>query len=257
MIPKVIHYCWFGGGEKPKLVKKCISSWVKLCPDYQIVEWNEDKCDFTRAPLFVRQAVSRGKWGFVSDYFRSMIVFQNGGIYLDTDVELIRRPDSLLRDPAFYGFHNGLIGSGVGFGAEKGRSLQRELMAIYENISFLLPDGTMDLTPCTVRETPIFVRHGLIRDNSEQILDDGTRIYPKEYLDPGNWGSYYVYKTEHTISVHHYMSSWYSKADKRKYIRAKNRDFVLQMPRYVLFRILGRDKMTKVISRLKNRDDVS
>ena len=96
MIPKVIHYCWFGGGKKPKLAKKCISSWKTYCPGYKLIEWNESNYDLSSAPQFVREAAEAKKWAFVSDYVRLQVVYQYGGIYLDTDVELLRNIDFLL-----------------------------------------------------------------------------------------------------------------------------------------------------------------
>ena len=117
-IPKVIHYCWFGGNPKPKLVQKCIHSWKKYCPDYEIIEWNESNFDISSCPLYVRQAYDVKKWAFVSDYARLKIIHTCGGIYLDTDVELIKSLDSLLEYNAFFGFEDGkYVATGLGFGA--------------------------------------------------------------------------------------------------------------------------------------------
>ncbi len=256
MIPKVIHYCWFGHNEKPKLNRKCIASWKKRCPDYRIIEWNEDNCDFSSAPLFVTQAIAVKKWGFVSDYFRYKIVYENGGIYLDTDVELLKSLDSLLDDSVFFGFHNGLINSGHGFGAEKGAAFLLELMEIYETTPFIQSDSTLDLRPCTVKETPVFLKHGLIQDDSEQILDHEIHIYPKEYFDPGNWGSFFVYKTDKTVSIHRYQSSWYSKKDKIKYACLKWKDLLIHLPNYIFFTLLGKEKYMKLKKRIRKRTAV-
>ena len=103
-IPKVIHYCWFGGNPLPKAAIKCIKSWKKHCPDYQIIEWNEDNYDISSAPLFVRQVFDARKWGFIADYIRLEIIYTHGGIYLDTDVEAIQSFDELLKNSAFWGF---------------------------------------------------------------------------------------------------------------------------------------------------------
>ena len=237
MIPQKIHYCWFGYGKKPQIVKRCIKSWKKFCPKYEIIEWNEENCDLSTIPPFVRQAYDAKKWGFVSDYFRLKIVYENGGIYLDTDCELIKSLDEVLDNSSFFGFHNGLINSGVGFGAEKGFYLLPELMKIYETPFFVLPDGTLDTRPCTERETAVFVRHGLKQDNTEQFLDEIIHIYPKEYFDPGNWGSFFVWKTERTISIHHYLSSWYSPKAKIRLFIVKIKDFVVNLRRFILFKL--------------------
>mgnify|MGYP001780597132 FL=1 len=118
MIPKKIHYCWFGRGIKPELARKCIQSWEKYCPDYEIIEWNEDNFDINQYP-YLRWCYENRKWAFLSDFARLLVVYQNGGIYFDTDVELIRTPDELLMCNAFYGFENDEnIATGLGFGAE-------------------------------------------------------------------------------------------------------------------------------------------
>ena len=103
MIPKIIHYCWFGGAELPEKDRKCIESWKKFCPDYQIIEWNENNYDVTKN-TYMYQAYQAKKWGFVPDYARLDIIYQHGGIYLDTDVELVKNLDSLLENDAFMGF---------------------------------------------------------------------------------------------------------------------------------------------------------
>ena len=118
MIPKKIHYCWFGRGEKPKLAKKCLKSWSKYCPDYEIVEWNEDNFDVEQYP-YAKFCLQNKKWAFLSDFARLVIVHEHGGIYFDTDVELVRSPDSLLSYEAFYGFENDQnVATGLGFGAQ-------------------------------------------------------------------------------------------------------------------------------------------
>ena len=118
MIPKIIHYCWFGYGPKPKLAEKCIRSWKKYCPDYQIIEWNENNFDISACPLYVRQAYEARKWAFVTDYVRLKVIYENGGIYMDTDVELKKNLDNLLPYNAYFGFENyWVIATGLGFGA--------------------------------------------------------------------------------------------------------------------------------------------
>ena len=122
-IPKVIHYCWFGKGEMPKLAKKCIRSWKKYCPDYEIICWNEDNFDLSQN-RYMREAYEAGKWAFVSDFARLKIIYENGGIYLDTDVEIIKPIDDLTVNRGFMGFdEKGIVATGLGFGAEKGNEI--------------------------------------------------------------------------------------------------------------------------------------
>ena len=194
MIPKTIHYCWFGRNPKPKLAEKCIKSWKKYCPDYKIIEWNEDNFDIASAPLYVRQAYEAKKWAFVTDYVRLDVVYNHGGIYLDTDVELLKNLDAFLTDKAYFGFEHEYIATGLGFGAEKGAAILKELMQDYQSIPFVQQDGTQDMLPCTLRNTEVFLRHGLRQDGSEQLLDDGTHIYPMEFFCPDGYLTGHIQK---------------------------------------------------------------
>ena len=200
------------------LVKKCINSWKKQCPDYQIIEWNEDNYDIASAPLFARQALAAGKWGFVPDFIRLEIIYMHGGIYLDTDVEAIQSFDGLLNNGAFWGFEsdNKYINSGLGFGAEKGTKILLDLMNLYRTVPFIRADGSYDLTPCTYRETKVFIAHGLRVDGTEQILDGSIHIYPSEYLCPCNWRTGELKKTNSTISIHWYTMSWKSVEEQKR-----------------------------------------
>ena len=167
-IPKVIHYCWFGKGEMPKLAKKCIKSWKKYCPDYEIICWNEENFDLTQN-RYMKEAYEAGKWAFVSDVARLIIIYENGGIYLDTDVELIKPIDDLLQSKGFMGFdEKGIVATGLGFGAEKGNEIVGEFLKDYNNIPFVLPDGSFDLTPCPDRNTETLKRLGMDTDNTNQ-----------------------------------------------------------------------------------------
>ena len=213
-IPKVIHYCWFGKGKMPKLAKKCIKSWKKYCPDYKIICHNEDNFDLSQN-RYLNEAYKAGKWAFVSDYARLKIICDNGGIYLDTDVELIKPIDDLLLTKGFMGFdEKGIVATGLGFGAEKGNKIVSEFLKDYDNIPFVLPDGSYDLTPCPDRNTEALKRLGMDIKNTSQTFMDITFL-PDEYLCPMN---YYTGKktiTENTYSIHHYSASWTSVVTKR------------------------------------------
>lgn len=209
MIPKTIHYCWFGGKELPKLAKKCLRSWKKYCSDYEIKRWDESNIDITTCPLYVRQAYEEKKWAFVTDYIRLKIVFENGGIYLDTDVELKKSFNKFLKHHAFFGFENGdVVNTGSGFGAEKNSEFVKKIMNQYDGISFKKSDGTYDLTPCPTRNTEIFEQNGLIRNDKLQILDENVAIYPTEYFCPIHSQTKEKNITVNTHSIHWFSGSW-------------------------------------------------
>ena len=208
-IPKIIHYCWFGRGEMPKLAKKCIKSWKKYCPDWEIICWNEDNFDLTQN-LYMRQAYEAGKWAFVSDYARLKVVYDNGGVYLDTDVELIKPIDDLLDCGGFMGFdEKGIVATGLGFGAEKGNETLKEFLRDYDDISFILPDGSFDLTPCPDRNTKTLLRLGMDTEIKAQKFNDIVFLCPVKYYT----GKKTI--TKNTHSIHHYSASWTSKVTKR------------------------------------------
>lgn len=263
MIPKLIHYCWFGGAEKPATIKKCIRSWRKNCPDYSIIEWNEDNVDISSCPLYVRQAYEAKKWAFVTDYIRLKVVYENGGIYLDTDVELIKNPNVLLNNQSYFGFEDGaLVNTGLGFGAEKGASILSELMKDYSIIPFILPDGSYDTKSCPIRNTDVFLRHGLIQNNTFQILDNTITILPSEFLSPIDYKSRVKKVTNNTISIHWYLASWFSEKQKewlkteireRRKKRAKdNWDIIIHTPNRIIRRILGDKQYEKLKHKLKH-----
>ena len=213
-IPKIIHYCWFGKGKMPKLAKKCIKSWKKYCPDYEIICHNEENFDVTQN-CYMKEAYESGKWAFVSDFARLRVVYDNGGIYLDTDVELIKPIDDLLDNIGFMGFdEKGFVATGLGFGAEKGNEIIGEFLKDYDDIHFVLPDGNFDLTPCPDRNTDALKRLGMDVCNTDQTFMD-TRFLPKEYLCPMDYYTGKIDITENTYSVHHYSASWTSKVTKR------------------------------------------
>ena len=171
MLPQIIHYCWFGKGEKPKLAKACIKSWKKHCPNYSIIEWNEDNFDISSCPLYVRQAYETKKWAFVTDYVRLKVVYDHGGIYLDTDVQLKKSLDPLLMYDAFLGFEDGIqINTGLGFGAIQGHDVLLEMMNDYKDMPFIKDDGSYDTTPCPKRNTEVLLRRGLVQNDAWQIL---------------------------------------------------------------------------------------
>lgn len=216
LIPKKIHYCWFGRNPKPELAEKCIESWKKFCSDYEIIEWNEDNYDIQSAPLFVRQAYEAKKWAFVTDYVRLEVVYNNGGVYLDTDVEVIKPLDDLIKYNAFFGTQNGIvIATGLGFGAEKKTAILMELMANYQSIPFIKEDGSYDSLTCPERDTEVFIKHGLIGDNSLQILDGNIACLPLDYLSPKDYMTGNLTITDNTHTIHHFAESWMTEQEKK------------------------------------------
>lgn len=213
-IPKVIHYCWFGKGKMPKLAEKCLNSWKKFCPDYKIVCWNEENFDVTEN-RYAREAYEAKKWAFVSDYVRLKVLYNEGGIYLDTDVELIKPLDDLICDRGYMGFDdNGVISTGLGFACEKGNELVGKLLKDYEDIPFVLPDGSFDITPCPIRNTKTMENLGFDTSCKDQIFM-GIHMLPEDYLCPMKYYTGKKVITKNTYSIHHFCASWTSKTSKR------------------------------------------
>lgn len=208
MIPKKIHYCWFGGNPLPDSAKKCIESWHKFCPDYEIIEWNEKNFDINCCD-YASEAYAAKKWAFVSDVARLYIVAKHGGIYLDTDVELIKPLDSLLNYDGYMGFEDShYVALGLGFGAKKGNPLICELAEAYKNLSFIRKDGSYNLKPIPHYTTEIMERHGLQTDGKFQTIE-GIAVFPVEYFCPFDFNSGKMNITPNTYSIHWFDSTWY------------------------------------------------
>ena len=209
MIPKKIHYCWFGRGELPALAKRCIASWKKYCPDYEIIEWNEDNFDLDYNG-YTRYCYDNKKWAFLSDYARLVVVAEHGGIYFDTDVELLKKPDSLFCNGAFYGFENDQnVATGLGFGAEAHHPTIEAMKAAYEEVQ---PDeqGNYPMIVCPQLNTKALLPFGLKLDGSRQSIG-GAEIFPWDYFNPYDDPTGRLNKTKNTVSVHWYSKSWMSK----------------------------------------------
>lgn len=211
MIPKIIHYCWVGQQPKPKSVLYCIESWKKYCPDYEIREWNETNYDFTKIK-YMQQAYLAQKWGFVPDYARLDIIYEHGGIYFDTDVELRANLDGILGKEAFFGFESSIeekfyINCGQGFGASPHNETVRKLRDSYLEYSFQYPDGTLNLTPSPHLNTLVLENLGLKRNNKSQIVGEAY-IYPSDYFCPKCFENGKITITSNTMSIHHFTASW-------------------------------------------------
>lgn len=237
MIPKVIHYCWFGGKKIPKMLKKCMKSWKKYCPDYQIIEWNENNFNINEMPQYVRDAYEAKKWAFVTDYARLWIVYHYGGIYLDTDVELIKPLDALLCYNGFFGFENHdykTINTGLGFGAEKGLKIVADLMMPYDTQKFVYPDlNKGEFVPNTWINWPVFEAHGVIKTDVVQIIDHKVAVFPGEYFDPMiGYLREEICITKNTYSIHHYSMTWDDNHEKKVRHEKIQNNIVLPMKRF-------------------------
>ena len=199
MIPKVIHYCWFGGRPIPRRLQKCIDSWKRWMPDARVVRWDESNYDVNSVP-YVAAAYQAKKWAFVADYARLDIIFREGGIYLDTDVELLKPLDPLLHDKAFCARENReQVNSGLGIAAEAGDEVIRKLRDAYLSCSF--PSA-----PCTVLQTELLQCMGMVASDEIQCID-GLTIYPQEYFNSkDDFGI--SHPTSKTFAVHHAEASW-------------------------------------------------
>ena len=214
MIPKVIHYCWFGGNPLPELAQKCIESWKKYCPDYEIRRWDETNFDINCCE-YVREAYAAKMWAFVSDYARFKILYESGGVYFDTDVELIKPIDDIVENGAFMGLEESSkvsVATGLGLGAEKGSFLLEEILDNYHHSHFEKDENGSYETVVT-RVTDIVLKHGDIQP--DEISDvAGIRIYPAEYFCPLDFYTGKMTITNSTRSIHHYTASWCSKTQK-------------------------------------------
>lgn len=237
MIPKKIHYCWFGGNPLPDEYKKNIETWKKFNPEYKIIQWDESNYDVHKIK-YLDEAYKEKKWAFVSDYARLDIVYNHGGIYLDTDVEVLKSFDDLLNNDAFMGVEIGNnINSGLGFGAIKHNEAIKLNKEKYENISIYDNNGNIKLINCPKITTDLFKEYGAKLDGKiEKILD--ITIYPEEYFCPMDYYTGEINVTKNTYSIHKYSMSWWGYWDKKQ----------LKVERKIS-KVLGK-KITKIILKI-------
>ena len=207
VIPKIIHYCWFGKKPIPEEYKKWMESWRKYCPDYEIIEWNESNYDIHKN-RYMEQAYMEKKWGFVPDYARLDIIYEHGGIYLDTDVELIANLDDMLYQEGFAAFESdNYVALGVGFGAVRHNSVIKAFMEDYEKRSFITASGELDLTPSPQYQTEVLKRKGLVLNGEYQIIENFT-IFPAKMLGGMSPCTRRIKLKDYTKAIHHYSGSW-------------------------------------------------
>lgn len=247
MIPKRIHYCWFGGKPLDQLGEKCLKSWKKYFPDYEIIRWDESNVDLNSCQ-YIKDAYAEKKWAFVSDYIRFKMLYEYGGVYFDTDVEVVRSFEDILLKGAYMGceqtdLSKGMrVAPGLGFAAEPGHPLIKEIIEHYESSSFYNDDGTINVQDTIVeRTTKVLRRHGL-KDTMDMQEVAGLTIYPTDYFCPIHGDSHQLRMTENTRSIHHYAASWVSPRS-----RFNIKAFAF------LCRLLGVETATKIKKALKER----
>jgi len=236
MVPKVIHYIWLGGKELPSIAKKCIASWQKFCPDYEIKRWDESNLDLTKYQ-FVKDALENKKYAFASDVLRTDILYNHGGIYFDIDVELLRPIDDILENvDCVMGFEtSNLLNPGLFVGTKPQNADLKNILNIYQTLKFDV-NNLLNLTVCEVF-TKYYEKLGLERQNKTQQINN-TVFYASEYFSPKDLADGKIRKTQNTYTIHHFAGSWIKKSVKFK---AKVKQFIK--------RIMGE----KLVNKLKNK----
>lgn len=218
MIPKIIHYCWFGKKPLPELALKCIASWKKFLPDFEIKEWNEDNFDVNQIP-YTKEAYACKKYAFVSDYARFKIMYEYGGIYFDTDVEVIKSLDDIIAKGSFFGMevisNEQLINAcnpGLGFACAPGLGLCKEMIDYYQKENFLLANGFYNLKTVVQIISELLEQKDFI-PSQNPVEFNGINFYPPEYFCPINYYTGEKKVTQNTYTIHHYAASWVNPYD--------------------------------------------
>lgn len=235
MIPKIIHYCWFGRNPLPASAQKCIASWRKFLPDYEIKEWNEDNFDVNSIP-YTKQAYEARKYAFVSDYARFWILYHEGGLYFDTDVEIVAPLDEIVARGPFMGIEKNawldgkpMVAPGLGLGVEAGHPFYEMMLKVYSRQNYLNADGSIDMTTIVTYTTRELYAHGMKPSEDIQQVD-GIWIYPADYFCPMDSTTGITTLSERTVTIHHYDCSW---------MDHNTVSFRLHQLKNVLYRLIG------------------
>lgn len=215
MIPKRIHYCWFGQGHQPALVQRCIKSWKEKMPDYELMLWNEENFDIS-SNSYTKEAYQLGKYAFVSDYVRLYALYMLGGVYMDTDVEMLRPLDFFLDLPAFSGFEDGKFIQTSLIGSEINGKWVEEQLNYYNQRNFINKDGKPDLTTNVKIISENMKKGGFIFDNTIRDYKGMMTVYPSEYFCPKSYDTGRIMITENTYCIHHFAESWIPRSKKMK-----------------------------------------
>jgi mannosyltransferase OCH1-like enzyme len=238
-IPKVIHYCWFGGKEKPQLIKECINSWKVKLPDYKIIEWSEKNFKIEEFD-FTQKAYKAKKWAFVADYCRIWVLYNYGGIYLDTDMEVLKTLDEFITNEAFAGIERDKIINAAILGAKAKNDFIKNIIDYYNNINFIdyLDDLEKMAIPLIITE--LAAHEGYTGNKKIENVRNIITIYPKEYFYPKNHSWERADVTKNTYTIHHYEGSWRSKS---KIGKSKLKQ--------ILINIFGYERIIKLTNQLK------
>lgn len=237
-IPKIVHYCWFGGKEKPDSIKKCIESWKRYLPDYELMEWNENNFNIDKLQ-YTKEAYEAGKYAFVSDVARIEALYQYGGFYMDTDVEVLKSFTPLLDSRCVLGMEEKEYVATSFMGFEKGHPLVKQFLNLYKNLTFFDGKGQIITGTNVAKLTKMLIKQGFVQENRYQELEDGIKIYPKEFFSPYDYINCYYNITENSYCVHHFAVSWMSKKEQLKKVIKKK-----------IVRFLGPEKMNKLRERI-------
>ncbi|WP_299554761.1 glycosyltransferase [Seonamhaeicola sp.] len=207
MIPKIIHYCWFGGNPLPALAVKCIDSWKKFLPEYEIIEWNESNFPI-ESFRFAKEALDHKKFAFISDVCRLYALKKHGGVYMDTDVEVLKPLDDFLNKAAFSGFENDdFVPTGIMASVKDGIWVE-ELLKYYDNRPFVKENGELDIVSNTYIITAMMKEKGFIMNNSFQEIDGYVTFYPNDYFCPKSYKTGKIELTKNSYCIHHFSKSW-------------------------------------------------
>lgn len=241
MIPKIIHYCWFGKGEKPKKIQECINSWHEHLSDYQIIEWNEDNFDY-KALKYTKDAYEAKKYAFVSDVARVKALYEYGGIYLDTDVIVYKTFDSVLDHKCVLGFEQDEYIATSFMACIPHYQLMKDFYDLYIDLPFYDEKGNIITGTNVIKLTNMLLDKGLVRNNIYQVLDDDLAIYPQVYFSPYDYGYCIRNNTQETICEHLFLVSWLPKTA-----------MIKKSIKKILVMIIGKNRVKKVIDKHRKR----
>ena len=246
MSPKIIHYIWLGGNPLPDLVQKCIKSWEKYCPDYEIKLWNESNLDLNKYQ-FAKDAYDNKKWAFAADVFRYDVINEFGGIYLDVDVELFKPLDDFLGYNFFTGFEDSeVVAPGLIMGGVADNAICQDILEHYTNIKFDI-DKLNEITVCKILTKYLVEHYDLKQNNQTQILQNEVGIFTTEYFCPKNYKTGKINITENTYSIHHYLASWVKKPSLFK--RVKN------TIKSIIKKIIGEKRVKQIKAKMRGKND--
>jgi len=257
-LPQVIHYCWFGGAALPPLAQKCIASWKKYCPDCKIIEWNESNYDIASKPLYVRQAYEEKKWAFVSDYARFDILYRYGGLYFDTDVEIIRPIADIIAKGPFMACEKGraeyhaMVAPGLGMAANAGDAFLGEILNSYRDENFVFSENDNKTVTIVKRTTELLRKYGL-KDVEQIQTVGGFWIYPPDYFCPLNYRTNRMKKTKNTRAIHWYDGSWFTERQRTEIAQMVKRERIDRRRAYIR-KLLGQtvyDRLKKIKNLMK------